>query len=134
MFRIHLEFVLKKTLLYKSFLLMSVQCQNCKRITYCTEYFFTPFNSGVARGVTRSRAQALEAQQHSFCSHFKRLFSKNLDQNMLKKIRIFWEKTIKIVSPSGATPPNPVCLRRLCPQTLALLLPSSITTLSSSFL
>jgi len=31
LFIIHLEFVLKK-LLYKSFVLMFVQCQNCKRL------------------------------------------------------------------------------------------------------
>jgi len=42
--------------------------------------------------------------------------SRNLDQNMLK-MRIFWEKTVKIVSASAS-----------------LLLPPTITTLSSSFL
>jgi len=34
---------------------------------------------------------------------------KNLDQSICLKIRIFWEKTVKLVSASGALPPNP-CL------------------------
>jgi len=48
----------------------------------------------------------------------------------------FLRKTVKIVSVSGAPPPNSVCLRRLGSplQTPALLLRTTITTLSSSFL
>jgi len=65
-------------------------------------------HSGVAKGAsggTRPGAQALGAQQHTFCSHFKCVLSRNLDQNMLK-MPIIWGKTVKIVSASGAEPPN----------------------------
>jgi len=56
---------------------------------------------GGASGETRPGAQALGAQQHTFCSHFKRVLSRNLDQ------RIFWKKTVKFISASGTLPPNP---------------------------
>jgi len=49
---------------------------------------------------------SLGAQQYTFCSHFKRVLSRNLDQSMLKNA-YFMGKTVKIVSSSGAPPPNP---------------------------
>jgi len=45
-------------------------------------------------------------QQHTFCSYFKHVLSRNLDQSMLK-MRNFEKKNVKIVSTSGAPPPNP---------------------------
>jgi len=42
-------------------------------------------------GGTRPEAQALGAHQHTFCSHLKRILSRNLDQSMLKMC-IFWKK------------------------------------------
>jgi len=44
-------------------------------------------------------------------------------------MRIFWKKTVKVVSVLGAPPPNP----HLPPEAVGELLPT-ITTLSSSFL
>jgi len=79
----------------------------------------------------RPGAQALGAQQHTFCSHFKHVLSRNLDQSMLKNAYFLKKKKIVyIVSALEALPPNPVCLRRLS----ALLFPPTFTTLSSSFL
>jgi len=53
-------------------------------------------SKGGASGGTRPRAQAVGAQQHTFCSHFKVFLSRNLDQSMLI-MRIFWEKNVKFV-------------------------------------
>jgi len=46
---------------------------------------------GGARGGTRPGAQALGAQQHIFCSHFKRVFKQKFSQSVLKNA-YFWEK------------------------------------------
>jgi len=61
---------------------------------------FDDLVSGVARGAsrgTRSGAQALGAQQYTFCNHFKRVFKQkfSLDQSMLKNA-YFLGKTVKI--------------------------------------
>jgi len=47
-----------------------------KRVTSFADFISVAY-SGVARGAsgdTRPGAQALGAQQHTFCSHFKRVF------------------------------------------------------------
>jgi len=62
--------------------------------------------SGEACGSTCPGAQALGAQQHTLCSHLNVFLSRNLDQSMLKNA-YFLVKHCKIVSVSGASPPNP---------------------------
>jgi len=96
--------------------------------------------SGVARGEgasggTRPGAQALGVQQHTFYSHFKRVLSRNLDQSMLKNA-YFLENCKNRLSVGGSVP-EPLFASGgwgIRPQTPALLLPPTITTLSSSFL
>jgi len=87
--------------------------------------------SGIARGAsgsTRPEAQALGAHQHTFCKHLKRVLSRNFDQSMFKNAYF-------LNSASGAPSPNPRLLpAALRPQTPALLLSPTITSLSSSFL
>jgi len=47
-----------------------------------------------ASGGTRPGVQALEAHQHTFYSHLKRILSRNLDQRILKNA-YFLENTVK---------------------------------------
>jgi len=45
-----------------------------------------------ASGGTRPRAQALGAQQHTFCSHFKRVFKQKFRPNYAQKCVVFEKK------------------------------------------
>jgi len=66
--------------------------------------------SGVARGAsggTHLRAQPLGAQQHTFCSHFKRVFRQKFRPKYALKCVFFGITLSKIVSASGAPLPNP---------------------------
>jgi len=63
---------------------------------------------GGASGCTRPAAQALGAHHHTFCSHLKRILSRNLDQSM-PKIAYFLEKDVKnrfSVGGSASEPPS----------------------------
>jgi len=59
----------------------------------------------VASGGTRPGAQALGAQQHTFCSPLKTCFKQKFRPKYANTH--FWRKTIKIASATGAPPPNP---------------------------
>jgi len=72
----------------------------------------------------------LGAQQQIFAVILNVFLRRNLDQNMLKNA-YFLGKTVKIVSASFAFASSGWGLR---PQTPTLLLPPTITTLSSFFL
>jgi len=70
--------------------------------------------SGVARGAsggTRAGAQALEAHQHTFCSHLKRILCRNLDKNMLKNAYFLEKKHKNCLSVGGSTPEPPLAPR-----------------------
>jgi len=94
--------------------------------------------SGVARRGEQVGARALGRRPWGrnstlFAVILNVFLSKKLDQSMLKNA-YFWEKTVKIVSASGAEPPFASSSWGFRTQTPALLLPPTITTLSSSFL
>jgi len=72
-------------------------------------------------GSTCPGAQALRVHQHTFCSHLKRRFSAKFRPKYAYKC-VFFEKKTLIAAVS------------LFPQTLALLLSPTITTLLSLFL
>jgi len=91
---------------------------------------------GGASGSTRPGAQALGTQQHTFAVILNVFLSRNLDQSMLKNAS-FWEKNCKSrlrVEGSAPEPPFASGGWEPRPQTSALLLPHTITTLLSLFL
>jgi len=72
-------------------------------------------HSGVAGGKWKHapRGTGLGGASAHFCSHLKRILSRNLDQRMLKNAYFLEYKNAKITSASGAPLPNPCWPRRL---------------------
>jgi len=79
-----------------------------------------------ASGGTRPGARLLVAYQHTFCSHLKRVLSRNLNQSMLENAYLLEEKKNckNRLGVGGSSPEPPFAFSgwRLFSQTPALLL------------
>jgi len=96
------------------------------------------FGSGIARRASGARALGRRSWGRIstlFCSHLKRVLSKNLDQSTFKNA-YFLEKYKNRLSIGGSAPEPPYASGGwgLHPQTPGSLLTSTIQTLSCSFL